>query len=216
MEAWPTRVARWGHYAPRDVSVTRLRLAVVAGPNGAGKSTSAPALLRDQFGIREFVNADAIALGMSGFDPAAAAIAAGRAMLGRLERLASQRRSFAFETTLASRSFAPWIARRRHDGYRFGLVFLWLPTPELALARVAQRVAAGGHDVPPATVRRRFDRGLRNFFELYRPLADQWFLYDNSNLTAPQVVARGRQLDETEILDEETWRTLQTRYASRS
>jgi len=198
------------------MAATRLRLAVVAGPNGAGKSTAAPALLRDQFRIREFVNADAIALGMSGFEPASAAMAAGRAMLDRLDQLAAARRSFAFETTLASRSFAPWIARRRSEGYAFGLMFLWLPTPELALARVAQRVAAGGHDVPAAIVRRRFERGLQNFFALYRPLADQWFVYDNSNLAAPRAIARGRLLDEAEVLDQEAWNALCARYAPRS
>ncbi|MCC6409985.1 MAG: AAA family ATPase [Planctomycetes bacterium] len=139
---------------------------MIAGPNGAGKSTTAPALLRDLLGIREFVNADAIAQGMSGFDPDSAAIAAGRAMLRRLTELSRARRDFAFETTLASRSFAPWIERLRRDGYAFTLVFLWLPSPEIAIARVAQRVAAGGHDVPAGTIRRRFDRGLANFFRL--------------------------------------------------
>ena len=137
-----------------------------------------------------------------------------RAMLTRLEDLARRRRSFAFETTLASRSFAPWLARRRRDGYRIALVFLWLPNAELAIARVAQRVAAGGHAVPESTIRRRFDRGLRNFFELYLPLADTWFLYDNSDLAAPRGIARGQRTDEIEALDEEAWRSLQTRYAS--
>ncbi len=187
------------------------RIAVIAGPNGAGKSTTAPALLRDLLGIREFVNADAIAQGMSGFDPDAAAIAAGRTMLDRIHRLAAARRDFAFETTLASRSFAPWIADLRRSGYEFALVFLWLPSPEIAIARVAQRVAAGGHDVPATTIRRRFDRGLANFFQLYRPLANQWFMYDNSALGAPRIVATGRHSDEIEIFDEKTWNVLQAR-----
>jgi predicted ABC-type ATPase len=181
------------------------RLAVVAGPNGSGKSTIAPALLRDLFGIREFVNADAIALGMSGFDPGAAAIAAGRVMLRRLHDLSDAGEDFAFETTLASRSFAPWIAGLRNEGYSFGLVFLWLPTPEIAIARVRQRAAAGGHDVPEETVRRRYARGLVNFLQIYRPLADQWNLYDNSEPSAPRLVSRGRTNASVEVIDEEAW-----------
>src|SRR5262245_18781620 len=149
---------------------------VIAGPNGAGKTTIAPSLLRDFFGVRDFVNADIIASGISGFDPDRAAMAAGRMMLGRLHELADQRQSFAFETTLASRHFAPWIAGLRREGYRFSLVFLWLPSAEEAIRRVELRVRAGGHDVPADTIRRRFGRGLVNFFDLYRGLADEWLL----------------------------------------
>jgi predicted ABC-type ATPase len=189
------------------------RLAVIAGPNGAGKSTSAPALLRDLFGIREFVNADAIAQGMSGFDPDAAAIAAGRTMLSRLHELATARRDFAFETTLASRSFAPWIAGLRESGYQFALVFLSLPSPEIAIARVAQRVASGGHHVPASTVRRRFDRGLTNFFSLYRPLANRWYVYDAWRVGQPSLIASGTLSSEA-IHDEETWNTITSRFGA--
>jgi predicted ABC-type ATPase len=194
------------------MSKLRPRVAVIAGPNGAGKSTSAPALLRDLLGIREFVNADAIAQGMSGFDPEAAAIAAGRAMLVRLRQLADAERDFAFETTLASRTFAPWLRGLRTRGYDVTLVFLWLPTPEIAIRRVAQRVAAGGHSVPESTIRRRFDRGLANFFGLYRPLADRWFLYDNSSRGLPRAVARGVLELPPEINDEKTWSELESRF----
>lgn len=165
---------------------------VIAGSNGAGKTTVAPFLLRDALGLREFVNADAIATGISGFDPDRAAFAAGRLMLARLNQLAAQRASFAFETTLASRHFAPWIAGLRRQGYRFELAFLWLPSPEESIARVQLRVQAGGHDVPKATIRRRFGRGLANFFDLYRGLADQWLLIDNSRPSRTMtIVARG-------------------------
>jgi predicted ABC-type ATPase len=140
---------------------------MLAGPNGAGKSTAAPALLRDILSVNEFVNADVIAQGLSAFEPERAAPAAGRIMLARLRELARQRESFAFETTLASRSFAPWIAGLKSEGgYKFRLVFLWLPSPEAAVARVAERVRAGGHDVPEATIRRRYAAGLKNFFTL--------------------------------------------------
>lgn len=190
------------------------RLAVIAGPNGAGKSTAAPALMRDLLRIEQFVNADAIAQGMSGFDPDAAAIAAGRAMLARLHELAAARRDFAFETTLASRSFAPWIAELRESGYQFALVFLWLPSPEIAIARVAQRVASGGHHVQSSTIRRRFDRGLANFFRLYRPLADSWRVYDGSQAAKLRPIADGGLGLATRVLDEETWNSLERRYGA--
>src|SRR6516225_2385361 len=112
---------------------------VLAGPNGAGKSTSASSILKDALGIDEFVNADIIARGLSGFAPERAAMAAGRIMLARLRELARQRTSFAFETTLASRSFAPWLAGLIRDGFQFHLIFLRLPGPEMAVARVAAR-----------------------------------------------------------------------------
>jgi predicted ABC-type ATPase len=196
------------------VPSTNPRVAVIAGPNGAGKSTAAPALLRDLLGIREFVNADAIALGMSGFDPDVAAIAAGRAMLARLRELGDSRRDFAFESTLASRSFAPRIAELRRHGYSATLVFLTLSSPELAIRRVAQRVAAGGHAVPEPTIRRRFERGLANFFRLYRPLVDRWYLYDNSTSTQPTPVAAGGSEVPTRVFDEAAWNQLQARFGT--
>ncbi|MBD3562297.1 AAA family ATPase, partial [Planktothrix sp. FACHB-1355] len=131
-------------------------LIVIAGPNGAGKSTVAPILLQETLGVNEFVNADAIAQGLSAFAPEAVAFQAGRIMLERLQQLANQRANFAFETTLASRTFAPWIANLRQAGYVFYLLFLWLPSPEVAIARVQQRVREGGHNVPEETIRRRY------------------------------------------------------------
>lgn len=135
---------------------------ILAGPNGAGKSTAAPELLQGELSVSEFVNADVIARGLSAFDPDRAAIAAGRVMLVRLNELARQRATFAFETTLASRSFAPWLRGLRTSGYAVHLVFLWLSSPDLAVQRVADRVRSGGHDVPPGTIRRRYGAGVRN------------------------------------------------------
>ena len=126
-----------------------------AGPNGAGKTTLAPLLLRDTLKIREYVNADPIALGLSGFDPGGVAFEAGRVMLKRLHELASQKRTFAFETTLAARHNAGWINGLRSAGYSFQLIFLWLRSPELAINRVQERVRSGGHDVPEKIIRRR-------------------------------------------------------------
>jgi predicted ABC-type ATPase len=119
----------------------------LAGPNGAGKSTLAPRLLVDVLAVDEFVDADLIARGLSGFRPESAAIAAGRAMLRRLQTLADRQSTFAFETTLASRMLAPRIASMVRTGYAFHLIFLWLPSADFALERVATRVQMGGHDV---------------------------------------------------------------------
>ena len=141
-------------------------LVVVAGPNGAGKTTAAPKLLRDTLKIDEFVNADQIALGLSGFRPEAAAFEAGRLMLARIHDLSARGASFAFESTLASRSFAPFIRRLRERGYDFLLVYLWLASAKQARERVAERVRRGGHSVPDAVVTRRYGRSLANFFGL--------------------------------------------------
>jgi predicted ABC-type ATPase len=181
---------------------------VVAGPNGAGKSTAAPYLLRDALQVAEFVNADAIAAGLSAFRPASVAVAAGRIMLARMRDLASARADFAFETTLPSRSFAPWLCDLRGGGYRVHLLFLWLRSADLALVRVAERVRLGGHDVPAAVVRRRYRAGLRNFFQLYIPLADSWQLFDNSETTGPRPVAAGEGTTARVLGDAVIWRRL--------
>src|SRR5262245_53051184 len=145
---------------------------VIAGPNGAGKSTLAPALLRDTFGILEYVNADTIAEGLSAFAPEDASFDAGRVMLDRLHELASESRDFAFETTLASRFYSGWLRELQIEGYRVSLIFLWLPVVDLAIERVQARVRLGGHSIPEETIRRRFDRGIKNLFEMYLPVAN--------------------------------------------
>jgi predicted ABC-type ATPase len=164
---------------------------VLAGPNGAGKSTTAPMLLRDAFEVKEFVNADAIAQGLSAFAPENAAADAGRIMLRRLHELAEKRINFAFETTLTARSFAPWLATLTAAGYRSHLMFLALPSAEMAVGRVSLRVALGGHNIPEDTIKRRFAAGLAYFFRLYRPVVSSWMFYDNSSPARPLLVARG-------------------------
>jgi predicted ABC-type ATPase len=190
------------------------RVVVIAGPNGAGKSTSAPKLLTGAMRVDEFVNADVIARGLSAFRPEAVALEAGRVMLERLHKLAGSRKSFAFETTLASRSFAPWIAELIAGGYAFYLVYLWLPAPELAVARVAQRVRTGGHHVPDFTVLRRYSAGMSNFFELYRRLATRWRWYDNSVPNAPKLLASGKGESHERIYDRPTWAAIKARLGS--
>lgn len=178
---------------------------ILAGPNGAGKSTLAPFLLRDWLGLMEFVNADVIASGLSAFEPERAALEAGRIMLRRLRELAAQQQSFAFETTLVTRSYAKWLRELGQENWRVHLVFVWLDSAELAVQRVQARVAAGGHDIPEATIRRRYDKGLRNFFQLYQPLAETWVMYDNSDSNAPQIIAEGERQTITAIHAPEHW-----------
>jgi len=190
------------------------QLIVLAGPNGAGKSTVAPALLRDALSVTEFVNADTISVGLSAFSPESAAIQAGRVMLQRLEYLAAARVNFAFETTLASRSFAPWISKLKKNGYEFHLVFLWLPSAEFAIARVRRRVELGGHDVPELAVRRRYDRGLSNFFNLYRTLANTWRFIDNSATETPQAIADFNGSNTT-IVNNNIWSNINEIYATK-
>jgi len=181
------------------------QVVIIAGPNGAGKSTLAPSLLRDTLDLREYVNADPIALGLSGFDPASVAFKAGRVMLNRLRDLAEQNKTFAFETTLATRSYARWIKNLRHQGYNFQLIFLSLRSPELAVRRVRERVQSGGHDVPKAVVIRRYARGLNNFRVSYQPLADVWSVYDNSTSAEPTLIALGGRDRPLEVMESDAW-----------
>jgi predicted ABC-type ATPase len=184
---------------------------VIAGPNGAGKSTAAPALLRDLLGVAEYVNADLIAQGLSAFDTQSVAFQAGRVMLERLHQLAARRRHFAFESTLSTRGYLSWLRGLQADGYAFDLAFLWLPSPEMAVARVAERVRRGGHDVPEDVIRRRYARGLQNFFRLYWPRADRWWLFDNAGANTPGLIARGSLDHEHEIREPGLWRVLSER-----
>jgi predicted ABC-type ATPase len=181
---------------------------VIAGPNGAGKSTSAPALLRDALGITTFVNADEIARGLAGFAPEQAALSAGRVMLERIAELVAEGADFAFETTLASRHYARRIKEWKTPGYQFHLVFLWLPSAEVAINRVRDRVRRGGHHVPDHTVRNRYRVGLSNFFRLYRPLADTWRFFDNTAKTGPRLIAFGT-LESQEVFDQSLWEQIQ-------
>jgi predicted ABC-type ATPase len=187
---------------------------VLGGPNGAGKSTAAPRLLRGSLRVDEFVNADTLAQGLSAFRPEDVALEAGRITLKRLDDLESHRKSFAFESTLSGHGLAKRLLRIREWGYRVHIVYLWLATADLAVARVAERVRAGGHDVPVDAVRRRFARGRTNFFVLYRPLADAWRLYDASAIAGPRLVARGGRGTSTRVRDQLTWRAAAQEYAN--
>jgi predicted ABC-type ATPase len=186
---------------------------VIAGPNGAGKSTVAPVLLQEVLELETFVNADTIARGLSAFAPEKVAIQAGKIMLEQLHRLASQQASFAFETTLASRTFAPFLKRLKSDGYTVSLLFLYLESPELALERVAKRVKSGGHAIPEAVVRRRYETGLKNFFSFYKPVVDDWAIWNTSGRTY-KLIARQANDAKLSIIDLERWQVLTRLYAN--
>ena len=164
---------------------------ILAGPNGAGKTTAARNVLADTLRAMTFVNADMIATGLSAFDPESVAFAAGRIMLDRMHELADQRADFAFETTLAARTYASWIQRSQACGYRVLLFYVWLDDVELAIRRVAIRVSQGGHSIPEDTIRQRYARSRVNFHHLYGTLVDEWMVYDNSSNGVYRPIAGG-------------------------
>lgn len=196
---------------------SRPSIVVIAGPNGAGKSTIAKPVLADTLGIEHFVNADVIAQGLSGFAPQRASFTAGRLMLQRLHELANSGASFAFESTLASRSFAPWIRGLTARGYRFHVAYVWVRSASLALRRVRNRVQAGGHDVPKDVVLRRYSRSLVNLIRLYLPLAHSWAIYDNSDHGPARLIAHRAEAAPKMILVQSAWaRILRDAHADES
>ena len=183
------------------------RVVIFAGPNGAGKSTHADAILA-ALGMETFVNADYIARGLSGRHTDAVAFEAGRIMLKRLHQLGDAGADFAFESTLSSRTFAPFLRTLKARGYRVAIYYFSLTNAQLAIRRVKLRVDLGGHDVPSDVVRRRFGRSLRNFFNLYAPLADEWTLFDNSSSPLALTVA-AQAAQKLTVTETTTWLKLQ-------
>ncbi len=145
------------------------------------------------------------------FIPESIAIQSGRLMLARIHALSVAGVDFAFETTMASRSFVPFLKRCCEAGYQVNLLFLWLQDPELAVFRVADRVSSGGHSIPEEIIRRRYKRCLSNFFKLYIPLADHWYFYDNSNNHSALIA---KKIDSSSIIIENQtlWNTLRRQY----
>ena len=165
------------------------RCIVIAGPNGAGKTTFARRYLPENVGVIHFVNTDLIAGGLSPLRPELAAIAAARIVLREIDRLATVKADFAFETTLSGQTHVPRLRALKRGGYRIEIVYLQLRSARLAMSRVAARVRQGGHDVPKRDVIRRFSRSWRNFDRIYRLLADSWAVYDNSG-DVPRLLER--------------------------
>lgn len=160
--------------------MTDKKIIIIAGPNGAGKTTFARSFLPAEAHLPRFINADLIAAGFAPFAPETAALKAGKLMLDEIAQCAKRDESFAFETTLSGLSYRRHIAQWRAQGYRVSLFFLSLPDAETAMARVAERVRQGGHDIPEAVIRRRFAAGRDNFLRHYRTAVDDWALYDNA------------------------------------
>lgn len=182
-------------------------MVILAGSNGAGKSTLAKYLLPDGLGIEQFVNADQIAAGLSAFAPESVAFEAGRVMLHRMDALLRAGTSFAFETTLSSKSISGLIKDAVSRGYEVELIYIALPSAQHAKRRVLARVRKGGHAIPADVIERRFYRSLWNLMHIYIAQVNRWWIYDNSRLATPKLIARGTTAS-TQILLEKTWKKL--------
>ena len=188
-------------------------LYIIAGPNGVGKTTFASKFLPRYADCQNFINADLIAQGMSPFAPEAAAVRAGRLVLSEIKLFATRRASFGFETTLSGRTNLRLIRLLRKKGYKVHFFFLWVKSVDVAISRVRDRVLKGGHDVPETVIRRRFARSIGNFLREYRPLADSWYLFDNSG-GAPSQIAFERA-GKLRIMNLEQYQALIARYGDK-
>jgi predicted ABC-type ATPase len=162
---------------------------IIAGPNGSGKTTFAKKFLPEYAKCPNFVNADLIAQGLAPFSPDSVSIKAGKLVLKQIHEFAGKEVDFGFETTLSGKSYARLLKNLKEDGYRLHLFFLWIPGPQLAIERIKERVSEGGHDVPAQDVRRRFNRSMTNFFELYQPLLNSWMLFNNAGVV-PSLISQ--------------------------
>ncbi|HWZ13834.1 MAG TPA: zeta toxin family protein [Mucilaginibacter sp.] len=179
-------------------------LYIIAGCNGAGKTTASYTVLPEILGCKEFVNADNIAAGLSPFNPESVALEAGRIMLKRIYELLDEGSDFAFETTLATRSYVSLVKKAQKKSYKVTLLFFWLSSPEEAFERVAKRVSEGGHNIPTDVIERRFYRGVKNLFELYMPICDKWIIIDSKD-TVPEIIAEQSSVFGTIIKNSDIW-----------
>jgi predicted ABC-type ATPase len=186
------------------------KLYIIAGCNGAGKTTASFTILPEILDCKEFVNADEIAKGISPFQPEKATFEAGRLMLQRIKKMLEAGESFAFETTLSTRSYVRFIERAKLLDYEVTCLFLWLDSEDLAVSRVENRVKEGGHNIPVDIIRRRYKRGLKNFFNLFLPKVDNWLFVNNSG-EAYEIIAEGA-LNEVSINNAKQWEELNNNY----
>lgn len=180
------------------------RLYIVSGCNGAGKTTASYTLLPEMLECSQFVNSDEFAKGLSPFNPEGAAMMASRYMLMKIRYLFKRKADFSIETTLATRSLLKMIRAAQAEGYVVTLLYFWINSPELAIGRVKARVAAGGHNIPEETIRRRYKVGINYFFKDYAPMCDRWIIADNSQVPF-KVVAEGGKDRPLSIKDTETY-----------
>ena len=167
-------------------------LYIIAGCNGAGKTTASMTILPKSLLVKEFVNADEIAKGLSPFNPEGVAIEAGRLMLERIKYLINKEESFSIETTLATRSYINLVMDAHKRGYIVNIIYFWLESPELAANRVAERVSKGGHDIPRDVIFRRYSKGINNLFNLFMDKVDVWDIYDNSQYKRERIAFGGK------------------------
>ena len=177
----------------------------------------APRVVAAEFGIKLYVNADVIAQGLAAFDPASVAVRAGRIMLERVEELQRERASFAIESTISGRSLRRVVEQLAASGYETRLIYLWLPEPDLAVARVKKRVRLGGHHVPEEDIRRRFYRSIVNFETIYRRIVGEWRVYhalQPLDEPEPRMIAYGAGDAVVTIVDEDAWMEIQTQVSA--
>ena len=171
------------------------QLYIIAGCNGAGKTTACFTILPEVLDCKEFINADEIAKGLSPFQPESVAMQAGRIMLARMDELLQKGETFAFETTLATKSYKQKIEWAQANGYEVTLLFFWLDSPNMAKKRVAQRVAEGGHSIPSETIERRYHNGIVNLFAIYIDMVDICYIFDNSEGRKELIAQKERHKD---------------------
>jgi predicted ABC-type ATPase len=181
---------------------------MIAGPNGAGKTTTAFALIPDLIHIYEFLNADEIARGLSPLHPESIALTASKLMIRRFHDLLKVNKSFAFETTASGSNYIKYLKDAQVNGYNVHLLYLWLVNPDIAVERVAHRVAQGGHHIPEEVIRRRYKSGISNVVNEYLPLSDTALLLDNSNPTQ-KIIAQKTSRNKLEIENLVIWEELQ-------
>jgi predicted ABC-type ATPase len=186
------------------------KLFIIAGCNGAGKTTASYTILPEILDCDEFVNADEIAKGLSPFRPEKAGIQAGRLMLQRIKYLFDKDQDFAFETTLATKSYKNLVSDAQKKGYAVILIFFYLNSQDLAVKRVETRVKEGGHNIPENIIRRRYDNGLKNFFNIFKPIVDEWMFIENSG-EPYKLIAQKIQTKEIVYIDQ-IWNELKKTY----
>jgi len=184
------------------------KMYVIAGCNGAGKTTASFSILPTILQCNEFINADEIAKGLSPFQPEKVSFEAGRIMLRRIDELLIKQIDFAFETTLSSKIYTRTIIKAQQQGYFVTLLFFWLNSIELAKQRVKTRVSEGGHNIPEDIIERRYNRGIKNLFDIYLSLCDNIMLFDNSG-RVPNLVMKKIKNEETNIIDSEAFNKIQ-------